>query len=638
MKISEDKIEEIRMAVDIVDYVNQFVPLRRVGKNYVGLCPFHAENTPSFTISPDKQLYHCFGCGAGGNIFNFVMQFEKVSFFEAVKKIAEYAGIELPKPERKEKWIETEFEEIYEANRFAEQFFVRNLMKTPEGKRGLEYLYKRGVNDASIKIFGLGYAPEQWDALVQYAMKQNFPLESLEKAGLIARREDGAYYDRFRDRIVFPIFSVTGRIIAFGGRRLKEDENIPKYINSPETKVYTKSKVLYGLYQAKDAIRKKGNVILVEGYMDCISLFQAGIENVVATSGTALTEEHAKLISNYANTVYFLYDADSAGARAMLRGIDIILAQGLELYIVKLPEGEDPDSFIKKYPVSEFEKLIENAVNFIEFKAETYQKLGKFDDPNVKSKAIRSLVESISKIPDELKRSVFIREVSSKYKIPENVLAYELETILLRNKNARVKKGSAEKENVNSISDKIKSIPAEEKDFAKILIEADENILKFVFKYVKPDDLTSDFVKTIYQTVYGAFKESEEAGRYRKVDVNELILRAEDDEFRSFLTNIVLSRYEVSKFWNTKRVRASDEFEEIWKAVDDVLTRFYLRKIQKIERELTQKISEAEKAGDEEKLAELLTRMSDVGKAKNNLSKRGFESLIKKYLNSQSEV
>ncbi len=638
MKISEDKIEEIRMAVDIVDYVNQFVPLRRVGKNYVGLCPFHAENTPSFTISPDKQLYHCFGCGAGGNIFNFVMQFEKVSFFEAVKKIAEYAGIELPKPERKEKWIETEFEEIYEANRFAEQFFVRNLMKTPEGKRGLEYLYKRGVNDASIKIFGLGYAPEQWDALVQYAMKQNFPLESLEKAGLIARREDGAYYDRFRDRIVFPIFSVTGRIIAFGGRRLKEDENIPKYINSPETKVYTKSKVLYGLYQAKDAIRKKGNVILVEGYMDCISLFQAGIENVVATSGTALTEEHAKLISNYANTVYFLYDADSAGARAMLRGIDIILAQGLELYIVKLPEGEDPDSFIKKYPVSEFEKLIENAVNFIEFKAETYQKLGKFDDPNVKSKAIRSLVESISKIPDELKRSVFIREVSSKYKIPENVLAYELETILLRNKNAQIKKENVEKENVSSISSRIKSIPPEEKDFAKILIEADENILKFVFKYVKPDDLTSDFVKTIYQTVYGAFKESEEAGRYRKVDVNELILRAEDDEFRSFLTNIVLSRYEVSKFWNTKRVRASDEFEEIWKAVDDVLTRFYLRKIQKIERELTQKISEAEKAGDEEKLAELLTRMSDVGKAKNNLSKRGFESLIKKYLNSQSEV
>ncbi len=638
MRIPEDKIEEIRMAVDIVDYISQFVALRKVGKNYVGLCPFHSEKTPSFTISPDKQLYHCFGCGAGGNIFNFVMQYEKISFFEAVKKIAEYVGIELPKPEKKEHWIETEFEEIYEANRFAEQFFIRNLMKTSEGKRGLEYLYKRGINDASIKIFGLGYAPDQWDGLVQYAIKQSFPLESLEKAGLILKREDGAYYDRFRDRVIFPIFSITGRIIAFGGRRLKEDESIPKYINSPETKVYTKSKILYGLYQAKEAIRKSGSVILVEGYMDCVSLFQAGIENVVATSGTALTEEQVKLISNYADTVYFLYDADSAGARAMLRGIDIILAQGLELYIVRLPEGEDPDSFIKKNSVSEFEKLIENAVNFIEFKAETYQKLGKFDDPNVKSKAIRSLVESISKIPDELKRTVFIREVSSKYKIPENVLAYELEKIILKNKNAQVKKENSEKETTEAIPIKIKSIPPEEKDLAKILIEADENVLRFVFKYVNPKDLTSDFVRTIYQTVYDAFKESEKTGGYSGVNVNELVLKTEDNEFRSFLTNIVLSRYETSKFWETKRSRNSDEFDEIWKAVNDVLTRLYLRKIQKIERELTQKISEAEKKGDEEKLAELLTKKSDIGRKKNILSKGGFTSLITKYLNSQNKV
>jgi len=409
MRIPEDKIEEIRIAVDIVDYINQFVPLRKVGKNYVGLCPFHTEKTPSFTVSPDKQLYHCFGCGAGGNVFNFVMQYEKVSFFEAVKKIAEYVGVELPKPERKERWVETEFEELYEANQFAKEFFIRNLMKTTEGKKAIEYLYKRGINDATIRNFELGYSPEQWDALVQYAIKQNFSLESLEKAGVVARREDGAYYDRFRGRVIFPIFSITGRTIAFGGRRLKDDENIPKYINSPETKVYTKGKVLYGLYQGKEAIRRKGYAILVEGYMDCISLFQAGIENVVASGGTALTEEQVRLISNYTNTIYFLYDADSAGAKAMMRGIDLMLAQGLDVYIVKLPEGEDPDSFIKKNPISEFNKLIENAVNFVEFKALTYQQLGKFDDPNVKVKAIRSLVESISKIPDELKRNVFIR-------------------------------------------------------------------------------------------------------------------------------------------------------------------------------------------------------------------------------------
>lgn len=635
MRIPEDKIEEIRIAVDIVDYINQFVPLRKVGKNYVGLCPFHTEKTPSFTVSPDKQLYHCFGCGAGGNVFNFVMQYEKVSFFEAVKKIAEYVGVELPKPERKERWVETEFEELYEANQFAKEFFIRNLMKTTEGKKAIEYLYKRGINDATIRNFELGYSPEQWDALVQYAIKQNFSLESLEKAGVVARREDGAYYDRFRGRVIFPIFSITGRTIAFGGRRLKDDENIPKYINSPETKVYTKGKVLYGLYQGKEAIRKKGYAILVEGYMDCISLFQAGIENVVASGGTALTEEQVRLISNYTNTIYFLYDADSAGAKAMMRGIDLMLAQGLDVYIVKLPEGEDPDSFIKKNPISEFNKLIENAVNFVEFKALTYQQLGKFDDPNVKVKAIRSLVESISKIPDELKRNVFIREISSKYKIPERLLVNEVESIILRARKESAKNEVKSQESF--IFSKFKNIPAEERDLAKILLEANEVVLKFVFEYIKLSDITSDYVKLIYQKIHESFQESK--GDYKKPDVNDLLNKAESDEFRSFLTNIALSKYEVSQFWNEKRTSGDeDEVEELWKAVDDVLTKFYLRKIQKIEFDLTEKIKEAEKSGDEGRLLELLVKKSEIGKKKNILGIKGFKDIIRKYLNSLNKV
>jgi len=635
MRIPEDKIEEIRIAVDIVDYINQFVPLRKVGKNYVGLCPFHTEKTPSFTVSPDKQLYHCFGCGAGGNVFNFVMQYEKVSFFEAVKKIAEYVGVELPKPERKERWVETEFEELYEANQFAKEFFIRNLMKTTEGKKAIEYLYKRGINDATIRNFELGYSPEQWDALVQYAIKQNFSLESLEKAGVVARREDGAYYDRFRGRVIFPIFSITGRTIAFGGRRLKDDENIPKYINSPETKVYTKGKVLYGLYQGKEAIRRKGYAILVEGYMDCISLFQAGIENVVASGGTALTEEQVRLISNYTNTIYFLYDADSAGAKAMMRGIDLMLAQGLDVYIVKLPEGEDPDSFIKKNPISEFNKLIENAVNFVEFKALTYQQLGKFDDPNVKVKAIRSLVESISKIPDELKRNVFIREISSKYKIPERLLVNEVESIILRARKESARNEVKSQESF--IFSKFKNIPAEERDLAKILLEANEVVLKFVFEYIKLSDITSDYVKLIYQKIHESFQESK--GDYKKPDVNDLLNKAESDEFRSFLTNIALSKYEVSQFWNEKRSSGDeDEVEELWKAVDDVLTKFYLRKIQKIELDLTEKIKEAEKSGDEGRLLELLVKKSEIGKKKNILGIKGFKDIIRKYLNSLNKV
>jgi DNA primase len=628
MRLSEDKIEEIRNSVDIVDYINQFVPLKKVGKNYVGLCPFHTEKTPSFTVSPDKQLYHCFGCGAGGNLFNFIMQYEKVSFIEAVRKIAEYAGVELPKPEKAERWIETEYEELYEANRFGASFFYRNLTKSPEGKKALEYLYKRGINDASIKIFGIGYAPDQWDALVQYAMKQNFPLDSLEKAGLIVKREDGAYYDRFRDRVIFPIFSLSGRVVAFGGRRLKDSEDVPKYINSPETKVYSKSKILYGLYQARDEIRKKGYAILVEGYMDCVSLFQAGIENVVASSGTSLTDEQIRLLSNYTNTIYLVYDADSAGAKAMLRGVDMILAHGLDVYVVKLPEGEDPDSFIRKNSKDEFYGLIENAVSFIEFKAQTYQQLGKFDDPNVKSKAIRSLVESISKIPDQLKRSVFIKEVSSKYKLPEKVLALELENVILK---SRRKEDKQIDWTSNQVS-KVKSIPAEERDLVKILFEADESVLKFVFNYIKQADIESEFVKLIYQSVYQSFSEG------RKLNIHEFLQSVSDDDFRSFVTSTVLGKYEVSKFWQKRFGREDEYYEEIWKAVDDVLTKFYTKKILKIEEELTQEIKKAEEAGDDEKLSELLAKKSEINRRKNIFANRGFADIIKKYLKSLNQV
>ncbi len=626
MYIPEDKIEEIRVSVDIVDYINQFIPLKKVGKNYVGLCPFHIEKTPSFTVSPDKQLYHCFGCGAGGNVFNFVMQYEKVSFFESVRKIAEYAGIDLPKPEKKASWVITEFEELYEANRFAEEFFARNLIKTAEGKRAMEYLYRRGVNDASIKNFGIGYAPEQWDALVQHAIKHNFSLELLEKAGLIIKREDGAYYDRFRDRVMFPIFSLSGRIIAFGGRRLKEDENIPKYINSPETKIYTKGKVLYGLYQARDAIRKKGFAILVEGYMDCISLFQAGIENVIASGGTALTDEQVKLISNYTDKIYFLYDADSAGARAMVRGIDIILAHGLEVYIVKLPDGEDPDSFIRKKSVSEFEKLLEDALDFIEFKALTYQQLGKFNDPNVRAKAIRSLVTSISKVPDQLKRGILVHQLSSKYKLPERVLAYELELTLLEEKKALSKK-TKEKRTEVSIENKYKLIPPEERDLVKILFDADELGLEFIFKYLEPTDITSEQVKEIYQSFKEMFRQSKELGEYKKLNIHEFILKFNDDEIRSFITNIVLSKYEAIKYQDENNTS-----DVLWKAVDDILTRFYLRKIRKIKERLTSDIAEAEKSGNREKIDEIVGKISYIGKREGYLIKRGFEDIIKKYL------
>ena len=349
MKIPNEKIEEIRNAVDIVEYIGGFIKLKKRGKNYLGLCPFHNEKTPSFNVSLDKQMYYCFGCQRGGNVFTFIMEYDNISYVEAVTVLAEKTGIPITKIENNVQESETEI--LYSVCTFAAKAFYYNL-KTEEGKFAQDYFLKRGFSEKTITTFGLGYSLRGWESLIEKAKEEGLSLYNLEKVGLLKKRDDGSYYDVFRGRAMFPIFSPLGRVIAFGARKLYDDDPLAKYINSPETPIYQKSKTLYGLWQAKESIREKDFVILVEGYADVISVFQAGIKNVVASSGTALTTEQIQLLSRYTKNIIFLYDADSAGANAMMRGVDLILENGLDVRVVQLPEGNDPDSFVQKNGVN----------------------------------------------------------------------------------------------------------------------------------------------------------------------------------------------------------------------------------------------------------------------------------------------
>src|SRR6267378_1625392 len=423
MRIPPDKLDEIRNATDIVDLVGSFVALKKRGKNYLGRCPFHTEKTPSFNVSSDRQMYHCFGCGAGGNAFTFVMEYEKVSFIEAVRSLAEKAGIALPSAD--EESAGAVHEQLYEVCRTAVQFYHNALLG--EGKLALEYLRHRGFTDDTIRLFQLGYAPNSWDAFLKHAAEKKFPLETLKLAGLIRGREDGSSYDYFRGRAMFPIMSTTGRVVGFGARKLLEDDPLGKYINSPETPIYNKSKVLYGLFHAREAIRENENAILVEGYADLISLFQSGVKNVVASSGTALTVDQILLLGRYTKTVTVVYDGDSAGSAAALRGVDLILEHNLDVRVVTLPQGEDPDSFVRRSGREPFQEAVGAAGSFIDFIAATAEREGRLATPEGKTSTVRLIVRSIAKINDELKRNVYIKHVSEKYGLSELTLYRELE-------------------------------------------------------------------------------------------------------------------------------------------------------------------------------------------------------------------
>lgn len=443
--IDRTTIDRIMDAADIVEVVQDFVSLKKRGVNYIGCCPFHNEKTPSFIVSPAKGIYKCFGCGKSGNAVGFVMEHEQMTYPEALKYIARKYGIEVVEKELspEEQQQNDDRESMRMLNEYAAKYFQNNLLNDPEGIAiGLSYFRERGFTDEAIKTFGLGYSLEKRDAFTEHALKNGYKLDFMTRTGLtIVNEETKRRYDRFFGRVMFPVYSISGQVIGFGGRILKTAEKTAKYVNSPESEIYNKSKTLYGLYQARTEIVRQKKCYLVEGYADVISLYMAGVHNVVASSGTSLTEDQIRIIHRLTDDITVLYDGDSAGIHASIRGIDMLLAQGLNVRVLLLPDGEDPDSFAKKYGSEKtIEYLNTHEEDFIRFKTRL-SKTEADKDPLKRAAMITDIVRTISVIEDQIKQTVYLQECSKILEIDENTLYSEL--MKLRRKKIMDGKGTA---------------------------------------------------------------------------------------------------------------------------------------------------------------------------------------------------
>lgn len=435
MRIDSETIERIRQSANIAEVIGDYVALKKKGANLWACCPFHGEKSPSFSVSPAKGIYKCFGCGKAGDSIRFIMDIEGLGYGEALRHLAKKYGIEVAETQLtdEQQLAQNERESLLIALNYAKSYYQKNLFDHEEGQSiGYPYFKERGFSDKTIQTFELGYSLESWDAFTKEAIKNGYNLDVLEKAGLtIVKADEKKQFDRFRNRVTFPIHNVSGKVIAFGARILKSDKTQAKYLNSPETEVYHKSNVLYGIFQAKNAIRAKDVCYLVEGYTDVISLHQAGIENVVASSGTSLTVEQIRLIARFTQQITVLYDGDTAGIKASLRGMDMILEEGMNVKLVVFPAGEDPDSYVQKIGSDAFVQYIqEHATDFITFKAELSLKEAG-NDPFKRAELIKDMVSSISKIPDSIQRSIFFQKTAHLMQIDEGILITESNKITL---------------------------------------------------------------------------------------------------------------------------------------------------------------------------------------------------------------
>ncbi|MGE5806275.1 MAG: DNA primase [Ignavibacteria bacterium] len=604
MQIPEHKIEEIRQSINIVDVISPFVQLRKRGRNYLGLCPFHTEKTPSFTVSEEKQIFHCFGCHTGGNIFKFLMEYEKISFVEAVQELAEQAGIALEAEEGKTE-KQTEQEILYDINTETAKYFLNNLLNTAEGEIAARYFHKRNIKLQTMRAFGLGYALNGWDKFVEFAKEKRIDLDKALQLGLIIKSNDGRLHDRFSSRIIFPIFSPNGRVVAFAGRILEEKEGSAKYLNSPESSVYHKGSILYGLSHAKDEIRKLDKAILVEGYMDLISLYQSGVKNVVAVSGTALTEDQIQLLSRYTKNVVLLFDADTAGIKASMRSIELLLKRDMEIKIVSLPAGEDPDSFVNKYGREKFEELVKHAENFLEYQTAYFQSQGLFDDPSKAAEAIRELVKPAALINDELKRNLLIKSIAKKFNLREMLLEGELDRILKKTTriadegNSRISEAKEIRKNTVIDSTVQPEIYNMEKDIIKLLLEGNSEVNEFILQRLSVDDFCLESHRKLFERIDNSLQEN------IKVLAGSLIDKIEDENLKAYILEITFEKYSISKNWEEIHPGPSRE-KVLLKYALDTVRKF---KVMQIEQQLSANLKKLENSSREESEELMLNNM-----------------------------
>jgi len=619
MRIPESKIEEIRSAASIVDVISGYVQLRKRGRNYLGLCPFHSEKTPSFTVSEEKQIYHCFGCHAGGNVFKFLMDYLKISFVEAVQELAKQLGIDIeyetyPGDER-----QSEQEILYDLNTEAAKYFHNNLMsQNDESEYVRKYLKERKIKPQTITSFGLGYAFKGWENFLNYAKTQKLNLNKLAQLGLLGKNNDGRFYDKFAGRLIFPIFSPNGRVVAFAGRILDPNEKAAKYLNSPESSIYIKGRILYGLSFAKDEIRKSDKAIIVEGYMDLISLYQGGIKNVVAVSGTALTEEQVTLLSRYTKNAVLLFDADTAGIKASMRSIELLLKKDFEVKIAELPSGEDPDSYINNYGKEKFEEIISYANNFLEYQSQYFEKLGMFSEPAKMAEAIRELVKSAALINDELKRNLLIKSIAKKFNLREILIEDELQKILKKTKpvtqpvkipsNANI----TDKLITSSSGTKISSTEIKiEKEIIKLLFEGNRDVIGLILNHVQATDFILPVNAELFNLVNEAYIEGED------IIAGALLDKLGNEVSETYLREITFEKYGISKIWDDI-FPAENEKQILMKYAKDTLKKF---KIQQYDRMILANHKKIEASANEDEKLNLMRENLQLEKEKNLIAK-----------------
>jgi len=645
--INRDTIETILTTARIEEVVGDFVSLRRRGVNLLGLCPFHNEKTPSFTVSPAKGIYKCFGCGKAGNAVNFIMEHEHFSYPEALKYLAKKYNIEIEEKEQTPEQIRelNEKESLFNVNLFARQYFTDSLLETDEGKSiGLSYFKERGIREDLIRKFQLGYNPKKRDAFSDHAIKNGYKKEYLLKTGLSVESEN-RLFDRFHERVIFPIHSASGRILGFGGRILTGEKNRPKYVNSPESEIYSKSKTLYGIFFAKNAIISKNNCFLVEGYTDVIALHQAGIENVVASSGTSLTFDQIRSIQRFTSNITILYDGDPAGIKASFRGIDMIVEQGMNVKIVLFPENEDPDSFARKHHPSEVELFIStNTNNFILFKTKLLLDETR-NDPIKKAALIKDIVATIALIPDGITRSLYIRECSSLMSISEQVLMNELNNQL----RSRFQKNIS----ISGQNDQTQDVapaPADpqppfetnlaefqEKEIIRILLlygkqsihikkspddtaEFAVMIADFIVHEILSDEL--DFENTLYHRI---FQEYINGSENDSIPDSSWFLSHPEFGLSQSISNLLISPYELSENWLKNNIQVETEESRLKMHIEHSILAFKSKKIEKMITEMQSKLSQATTSDEQN---ELMTALRELKKQSARINNQGLGRIV----------
>jgi DNA primase len=499
LRFPENLLEEILNRVDLVELVSSYIPLKKSGRNFKAVCPFHYEKTASFMVSPDKGIFHCFGCNVGGNAFNFLMRYEHLEFKEAVETLAKKAGVDLPVLDNDETKLNLG-QEIFRINELAAEFFHRNLLQHPQAQAARTYLAKRKISLQTAKNFKLGFAQDSWDELLNYLRQNKINLEVIEKSGLVIAKEGGGYYDRFRSRVIFPIFDMKSRIIGFGARTLVPSPDSAKYINSPETSVFVKGNNLYGINFSKESIIENDVVIIVEGYTDMILPYQESVRNIVASSGTALTENQIRLLKRYTKNIIVVFDADNAGELATLRSLDLIIAEGLNVSVAVLPQGFDPDSLVREKGVEEFKAIIKKSLNLFDYKISFLFKC--FDNKSIEGRAriAHEMISTINKFKDQILKTEYMKRLSQILGIEEQALFEEAD---------KVKDYQGVKSNLPTSASRLESnIPAVEKMILKLILQ-DLGVISLVKKEIGLEDFQDSNIRQIVSTLF----ELEDSGK-----------------------------------------------------------------------------------------------------------------------------